>query len=186
MNDQPFCDAEQLSQQLQHAGVPMSASEIHGIACGLLCGLSDDLEGDWQQALYSELDVDDVLVQECRVATDALLQATAEQLQDYEAFSFDLCLPNDADLPAYAGGLGEWCLGFLYGVGVAAPKIQPSLSEEGREALKDLGEISKLDVSAVSGGEEETAALVEVEEYLKIAALTVRQDQLSAQAKKTP
>jgi hypothetical protein len=40
-------------------------------------------------------------------------------------------------------------------------------------------------VSAVHGGEEEAAALAEVEEYLKIAALTIRQDRLTAQTKKT-
>ena len=180
MNDQPFCDSEQLSQLLQRAGVPMSAAEVHGIASGLLCGMSDDIQGDWQQALYSELDLDDVLVQECRAATDALLRASAEQLHDTDAYTFDLCLPDEDDLPAYAQGLADWCQGFLYGVGVAAPKVEPSLSDEGREALRDMAEISKLDVSAVQGGEEETAALLQVEEYLKIAALTVRQDRLSA------
>lgn len=185
MSDQPFCDPDQLSQQLQRAGVPMSAAEVHGIACGLLCGLADDLQGDWQQALFSELDADDVLVQECRAATDVLLQASARQLRNQEAFTFDLCLPDEDDLPAYAGGLRDWCQGFLYGVGVAAPDAQTSLSEDGREALKDMAEISKLDTAAVHGGEEEAAALAEVEEYLKIAALTVRQDRLSAQPGKT-
>lgn len=185
MNDHPLCDPEQLSQQLQRAGVPMTAAEVHGIACGLLCGLADDVQGHWQQALYSELDLNDVLVQECRAATDALLQASAEQLRDDEAFTFGLCLPDEDDLPAYAGGLSDWCQGFLYGVGVAAPKAQASLSEEGREALKDMSEISKLDVSAVHGGEDEAAALAEVEEYLKIAALTIRQDRLSTQPKQT-
>lgn len=158
----------------------MSAAEVHGVACGLICALAEDIQGDWQQALYSELDPDDVLVQECRAATDDLLAATAEQLRDKDGYSFDLCLPDDEDVPAYAEGLRDWCQGFLYGAGVAAPKAQSQLSEEGREALKDMSEISKLDVSAVQGGEAEAAALVEVEEYLKIAALTVRQDCLSA------
>lgn len=181
MTDQPLCDAQQLSEQLQRAGVPMSAAEVHGIACGLLCALAEDIQGDWQQALYSELDVDDVLVQECRAATDVLLAGTARQLRDEESYSFDLCLPEDDDVPAYAGGLRDWCQGFLYGVGVAAPNAQSQLSEEGREALKDMTEISKLDVTAVKGGEDEAAALAEVEEYLKIAALTVREDCLAAQ-----
>lgn len=180
MTDQTPCDSQHLSQLLQRAGVPMSAAEIHGVASGLLCALAEDVQGDWQQALYSEADMDDALVQECRVATDALLAATAEQLQDDEAFSFDLCLPDEDDLPAYAAGLRDWCQGFLYGVGVAAPDAQAGLSEDGREALHDMAEISKLDVGAVTGGEQEAAALAEVEEYLKIAALTVRQDRLSA------
>jgi uncharacterized protein YgfB (UPF0149 family) len=46
-----------------------------------------------------------------------------------------------------------------------------------------MSEISKLDVAEVQGGEQDAAALAEVEEYLKIAALTVRQDRLGAQAK---
>ncbi len=159
----------------------MSASEVHGVACGLLCALADDLQGDWHQALYSECDMDDVLVQECRATTDNLLAQSAVQLRDEEAYGFDLCLPDEDDLPGYAGGLRDWCQGFLYGVGVAAPQLQSVLSEEGREALQDMSEISKLDVTAVAGGEEEAAALAEVEEYLKIAALTVRQDCLAAQ-----
>lgn len=181
MTDQPICDAEHLSQQLKRAGVPMSAAEVHGVACGLLCALADDIQGDWHQALYSECDMDDVLVQECRAVTDNLLAQTAVQLRDEESYSFDLCLPDEDDLPAYAAGLRDWCQGFLYGVGVAAPNAQTQLSEEGREALRDMSEISKLDVSAVTGGEAEAAALAEVEEYLKIAALTVRQDCLADQ-----
>lgn len=181
MTPDKSCDPDRLTQQLARAGVPMSAAEVHGIACGLLCGLAGDVEGLWHQALYSELDVDDVLVQECRSATDALLDGTAEQLRDQEAFSFDLCLPDEEDVPAYAGGLRDWCQGFLYGFGVAAEGVDAGLSEEGSEALKDMGEISKLDVTAVQGGEAEAAALAEVEEYLKIAALTVRQDRLAAQ-----
>jgi yecA family protein len=161
----------------------MSVSEIHGIACGLLCGLADDAQGLWHQALYSELDMDDVLVQECRNSTDAMLQVTAEQLRDEEGFSLDLCLPDEDDHAAFAAGLRDWCQGFLYGIGVAADDIQQRLSEEGHEALKDMSEISKLDAEAVKGGEEEAEALSHVEEYLKIAALTIRQDMLSAEKK---
>ena len=62
------------AQQLARAGLPMSAAEVHGVAAGLLCGLADDVDGLWQQALYSELDTNDVLVQECRDATEALLR----------------------------------------------------------------------------------------------------------------
>lgn len=172
-----------MSQQLLRAGVPMSAAEVHGIAAGLLCGLAEDVQGLWQQALYSELDNNDVLVQECRAATDGLLHDTAEQLGEEESFSFDLCLPGEDDAPAYAAALRDWCQGFLYGFGVAAQGAETELSEEGGEALRDMSEISKLDVAAVEGGEQEAAALAEVEEYLKIAALTVRQDRLGAQAK---
>jgi uncharacterized protein YgfB (UPF0149 family) len=176
------CDPELLAAQLVRAGVPMSISEIHGIACGLLCALADDAEGLWFQALYSELDMDDVLVQECRNSTDALLQITAEQLKDEEGFSLDLCLPDEDDHAAFATGLRDWCQGFLYGIGVAGGEdIQARLSEEGSEALKDMSEISKLDAEAVQGGEAEAEALSQVEEYLKIAALTIRQDCLSAE-----
>jgi uncharacterized protein YgfB (UPF0149 family) len=79
--------------------------------------------------------------------------------------------------------LRDWCQGFLYGFGVAAEGVRTGLSEEGSEALRDMSEISKLDVAAVQGGEQEAAALAEVEEYLKIAALTVRQDRLGTQAR---
>ena len=184
MSQEHICDPELLSQQLRRAGVPMSASEIHGIACGLVCGLTEDIEALWSQALYSELDDNDVLVQECRASTDALLDGTKVQLRDQEAFSFDLCLPGDDDVPAYAAGLRDWCQGFLYGFGVAARDNDQELTDEGREALKDMSEISKLDVDAVQGGEDEAAALAEVEEYLKIAALTVRQDRLDAATSK--
>jgi yecA family protein len=159
----------------------MSVAEIHGIACGLLCGLAEDAQGLWHQALYSELDMDDVLVQECRNSTDVMLQVTAEQLQDEEGFALDLCLPDEDDHAAFAAGLRDWCQGFLYGVGVAAEDVQKRLSEEGGEALKDMSEISRLDAEAVKGGEGEAEALSQVEEYLRIAALTIRQDLLSAE-----
>jgi uncharacterized protein YgfB (UPF0149 family) len=71
-----------------------------------------------------------------------------EDTQDvlmHDEFEFDLCLADDAsDLSERLDSLRQWCQGFLVGVGFANTTTQFSIQTQ--EILKDVIEITKLDV----------------------------------------
>jgi uncharacterized protein YgfB (UPF0149 family) len=73
-----------------------------------------------------------------------------------------------------ADALLAWCRGFLGGFGLASG-ASPPLSEEGGEALADLGRIagSALDYDDPDADED---ALAEIEEFVRVAALLLHSD----------
>jgi hypothetical protein len=50
------------------------------------------------------------------------------------------------------------------------------LSEDAQEAVRDLGQIARADVTDASESEEDEAALAEIVEYLRVAVLLIRED----------
>jgi len=174
------CDYQHLSDQLTRASIPMSPAEAHGIACGLAATGLDDLEGLWRQVILEDVDPDDVLVQECRRSLDELFDATLVQLDD-ASFGLNLCLPDEqATLTHQAEALRDWSIGFMFGFGLAGEALHKKLSIEASEALQDLAEITRLDPDSVEDDEEGEQAVYQLEEYLRVIALTLRQDALSA------
>ena len=76
----------------------------------------------------------------------------------------------------HATALRDWCEGFLYGFGIAGVSPDHALSAEGREALRDIGELTRLDAEQVAEGESEEGALTEIIEFLRVAALLIREE----------
>ena len=72
--------------------------------------------------------------------------------------------------------VSNWCQGFLYGVGLSGIDPEAQLSEATREALTDFSEISRLDVDALEDDDEEDDALIEITEFLWVAAMLVHSD----------
>ena len=67
----------------------------------------------------------------------------------------------------------------MYGFGVSAKESERKLSSDAQEALEDIGEFTRLDTLAVSeDDEDEMEALTELEEYMRIAVMTIYQDML--------
>jgi uncharacterized protein YgfB (UPF0149 family) len=88
---------------------------------------------------------------------------------------FALLLPeDDASLADRADALLGWCRGFLGGYGLGAGDAVPE-TPEAREALDDLGKIaaSRLSYDDPEGDE---AALLEVSEFVRVAALLLHGD----------
>lgn len=174
-----FPDYADVYQAMQRAGLTVTPSEAHGIAVGLISGDVADPLGHWSDSLYADLEPDDVLAQECRTQLDQLFEATREQMQD-ASFGLNLWLPPQAvteagyDVPS---ALRDWAQGFLYGVGLAGEKaVDKALSAEGKEALRDFYEISRLQTAEGELGEEEQQAAAEIEEYMRVAAMLINED----------
>lgn len=152
-------------------GLTGDAAELHGALAGWLAGGGADVAA-WPGKVMADEGLpapapDDAL--------DRLRKATVEQLQDRD-FEFRLLLPDtDAPLQQRAAAVLEWCRGFLGGFGLAAGQA-PTLSEEGREALQDLAGLARAAGDQFEGGEDEEAALAEIEEFVRVAALLLHND----------
>lgn len=151
-------------------GLGSGASELHGALCGWLAGGGEG-GPDWPARVLADeglaaVGAGDVL--------DRLRAATAAQLEDRD-FGFELLLPDaDAPLVERSGALFDWCRGFVGAFGLAAG-ASPPLSEEGAEALADLVRLSAA-TPEDDGDQEDEEALVEIEEYVRVAVLLLHGD----------
>lgn len=150
-------------------------SECHGLLCGLLCCQQADTAGDFLDHLVAMQLIGDRGSALGAVMTEAW-EATRQQLDD-EELGFELWLPDDDEpLEERTLSLAQWCSGFLAGLGSACSL--ESLSEPAHEALEDLIEISRAELSSGhgEGSEEEEAAYAEIVEYVRVVALTFREE----------
>ena len=161
---------------LRRSHLPFTPSEAHAIAVGMISGNVSDRDAVWVTDLYADLDENDALATEARTQLDTLYLAAQEQMADDE-FGLQLLMP-DGLVEGYnvAMALRDWAQGFLYGFGLAGKGCAERLSDEGKEALRDFYEISKLDAELGDLAEEDLQAQSEVEEYVRVAAMLIHED----------
>jgi len=154
----------------RQSGLAIDSSELHGGLCGWLAAGGAD-NADWLAHVLA----DDAIAAVAAGSTlDQLREASAGQLED-RSFDFELLLPEaDASLAIRSGALFDWCRGFLGGFGLAAGK-SPPLSDEGSEALADIAKLAAA-TPQDDGDEEDEAALVEIEEFVRVAVLLIHGD----------
>lgn len=151
-------------------------AECHGLLCGLLCREADCTFDNYMHHLAAMQ-----LVVKPGAAMDAVLaetfESTLRQLED-EDFGFALWLPDDEDtLEERTIALAQWCSGFL--AGLATGGQLDALSEEAKEAIEDLQQIARAEISspgADAEAEEDEAAYTEIVEYVRVVVLTMRED----------
>lgn len=147
----------------------VSAAELHGGLCGWLAG-GGALDGWLARVLADPAQAEPP----SGGALDQLARVTAARFEDRD-FGLDLLLPEtDASLQVRSDGLFDWCRGFLGGFGLSAGK-SPPLSEESAEALQDLARLAAA-TGQEEGDEEDEQALVEIEEFVRVAALLLHGD----------
>ena len=92
-------------------------------------------------------------------------------------FEFRPILPNDdVILSERLASVGDWCQGFLYGLGNSKYLSNVEIPENIEEALGDLASISNIqilsDQEEVNESDSESN-YIEVTEYIKVAVLTI-------------
>ncbi len=172
-NDKQIDAYQALSGALKQVGSVSSASECHGILCGQLCR-GQNLSGmGWLQDLLGTADPD---------GEDAVGLATimAEQLRSINGqltggdLGFRLLLGDEDEMAAVrALSLTQWCEGFLFGFALGGEFDKNSVVDEVQEALQDIRDITRMDLSQQDYSEEDEAALVEIEEYVRVGAMLV-------------
>jgi len=101
---------------------------------------------------------------------------------DDDSFRYDLFLPgDDVELSQQLEAIRAWCEGFLFGIGYS--RSESTWPGETAEIMKDIVEFTKLDSELDDEMDEEEkneneAALIEIQEYLRVAVMMIR-DQFS-------
>lgn len=141
-----------------------SASECHGVLCGLLAVHAPDARRRFARLAIDADSPPELL--------GTLFDESLRQMDD-EGLDFHLLLPSDdADLATRTQALAEWCDGFLLGCGAGGRKVE-ELPEQSAEFLRDAMNIARAD-SAAASGEGDEAALIELTEYVRVGAMLTR------------
>lgn len=153
----------------------VDAAELHGSLCGFVSAGGVAAREDWIRQL--ELETEPVRLAHDG-ALDRLFRASQAQLADPD-LGFGLLMPeDDAPVAERADALLGWCRGFLGGFGLV-PGPRAELSPEASEALEDMGKIAASSLSYDDPDGDE-AALIEVAEFVRVAALLLHSDCVDA------
>lgn len=172
-------DYDGVAAAMQRCGMPQCPAELHGFALGMaVAGVREPLS-IWQREVYAEFDSDNVLDNEARKLLDQVFAATSTFTADTPA-SLNLLLPGDIVVDSRrVAALRDWCQGFLFGFGLAGDGVDALLSSQTRELLGDFTEFTRLDTENVDNSEQNQAALIEIEEYVREGVLLIG-DELGA------
>lgn len=171
MSDHDLPASPSIDAESGRLGLATSAWELHGALCGWLAGGGANERG-WLAQVFADASVE---APAAGSPLDCLRTATAAQLDD-RSFEFELLLPDaEASLADRSGALFDWCRGFVGAFGLAAGERASTLSPESREALADLAKLSAAEAQD-DGDEEDEQALVEIEEFVRVAALLLHGD----------
>ncbi|NKN32237.1 UPF0149 family protein [Marichromatium bheemlicum] len=201
-------DNTRLDQLLEASPLTPTASEAHGMLCGFVCAGVTDPEQRWLDQLLpakspqadaaqpatdptdpdpTDQEAVEATREETRAALGELARTTRAALAD-EDCGFTPLLPDEgAPLAQRATALYDWVRGFLYALGMLGVS-EHTLSEQGREILRDFADITRMDLNDLDDDEENETALTEVIEFTRAAALLLhdeapaRQDQDAGEA----
>lgn len=168
MDDAPLTYAE-LEKALQSMQLGVSASDMHGSLVGYLCAGGTAGADRVLDALALESE-DAHARDQAHQLLERLRGHALHQLKDSQ-LGFQPLLPSDeAPLDERADALVEWCRGFLGGFGLGGADVHKRLSGDGSEILRDFGAIAGSQL-AVDEGEDDEAALAEVQEFVRVGAM---------------
>jgi yecA family protein len=149
--------------------IPISAAELHGALSGCICAGAELTPRNWLAFALTDAQMDGKS-EPGSVLAQLFDSVSAQLAGDAMDFAFDIYLPDDEKPVSERGpAMVEWCQGFLGGFGVVPMPAQP-LSEESEEVLQDIAKIAASDLN-YEDTETDEEALIEVCEYIRIAAL---------------
>lgn len=151
---------QDLGACLAAAGASDEPDEVHGCLCGMLCVNVD--------VALSEL-VDAPPDAGLEDALTALRTLTVDRLYD-PGCTFTPLLPEDAaPLSERVAALARWCSGFVYGLASRRQFDLDAVSQEVREVVHDLTELSKAGISEQDPQDEGAEAdYAELMEYVRV------------------
>lgn len=171
-------DFDQMADIYWRLGVMQSPSQLHGFLTGRLSAGDELATAEWLAEAARYIDA----VESPDAADSALLQslhlATAQALAGGE-MAMALLLPDDAvEITLRVDALGQWCQGFLAGFAQGGKTVQQrhgqqQYAPEVSEALSDLAAISQIRLSDDDDVQQSEQHVVEVAEYLRVAAMTI-------------
>ncbi len=165
---------------LQEANVDVSAAEAHGWLCGALCTTEPlSLPAWFEELLPDALDAAERESATCDGGVlHTLYEDTVDALQGMEMDFVPLIPEDDMLLLRRSESLAQWCLGFLYGLGIHQNANRRVFSVEVEEALRDLTEIGRVAAAEPENTEEDEQAYAELVEFVRVSVQLIH-DELS-------
>ncbi len=166
---------------LEGLGSSVPAAEAHGCLVGALCTSPHYPMERWLEEIIPDADRrnDEDNQQALRLLYADTLNALRGEDMEFEALLPD----DDVSLAARAGGLSQWCQGFLYGFGTGQPVKQDELPGNVNEILNDLTHIGRASVELEGDGNEgEEEAYAEVVEYVRVGVQLIHDELIPAAA----
>jgi uncharacterized protein len=153
-----------LQQALSQSRALTDAAEAHGTLVGSLCATRCSLK-DWLAEILPEGRADAYAAASLRAIFDSTCGALGEGNLEFQPLLPD----DDVPIAARTSALGEWCQGFLYGLGIGAeiPEVA-TLKGDAAEVLRDMTEITRVDVDPSDDSESNEAAYAELVEFVRV------------------
>lgn len=158
-----------LAALLARMGCADDASAFHGALCGALCRMVPE-ELAPEQLLD---DPDPSAGARGRAELADVVEQTVEALSDSELGFAPLLPDDDAGLAERAQALSAWCEGFLFGLAGQTRLDLEGCSEEVREIVRDLSELTRAGLGDADDLEVEESAYAELVEYVRVGAQLV-------------
>jgi uncharacterized protein YgfB (UPF0149 family) len=150
-------------------------SECHGIACGVL-SRQPRCQADEYLQLLAGLELLSNPAADLSELMGSLFRATASQLED-DQLRLGIWLPPDEEsLEVRTLSLAAWCNGYLAGLASCGNFGEDTLSEEVTEALSDIEQIARAEMTGDGEAEEEEGAFMEITEYVRVVTYMMREE----------
>lgn len=170
----------QANAALEAFQATITASESHGLLCGLICNTLEKDPVDkrfWEISHLTSKHVDEKKLPEYKRTFSQMLKISRSQLKEMD-FNFELMLTEEQDVSLVdrVNELSHWCAGFVAGLGqpmIEAEKNKKH-SPEFSEAIEKLIETAQLSYSAAKEStEEDERYFMDVVEFVRVAVLLV-------------
>jgi len=153
-----------LQEALQRCNALADAAESHGTLAGALCAAHPYTLADWLGEILPEGNAPAAIRETLRQVFNSTRDALAGR-----QMTFDMLLPDDEQaLAERTTALGEWCQGFLYGLGTGHLQDPASAGGEVGEIIADFTAITQVDVDPDDSVEASESAYAELVEFVRV------------------
>jgi len=160
---------QQITKSLSMAELGASASEVHGVICGLICGGINVENGSWYGAFNDLMNDGLALPIDLKKALQQLFDTSSNEFVSGEYQVKLLLADDDQPLSEQAKSLAQWSESFMTGFAIGN-ESGSALSKEIKEALSDLSQISQIDTD-IDDDEASARSLDEIGEYVRMSAM---------------
>ncbi len=164
---------EVLAQLLERAETECEPYEFHGVITALVSLYEDDVDALWLEFFKVEYDPNDLVVKETIDQINQQIDLINQGLSE-DALSFMPLMPDDEEpFQERVYALASWCQGYIMGLNFKGSQWIDGQSQELKEMIKDLEEISQIENYNFDQTEEDERSLFEIIEYVKTGVIFI-------------
>ena len=162
---------DEINNELYGAELAASPAELHGAVCGCICGGRDLAPDQVYQLACMLLDTVAEQIEPIEETLLAMYDYSIGQVRS-GGFEFQPLLPDDdTAIEKRIVALGEWCQGFLFGLGQSGLTNETQLTTDIADVLRDLAAIAQVGLD--DGSDDDEVSYTELVEYVRVAVLLV-------------